>query len=67
MISDDPLWDEIQTATYLNSSPSTLRKQRMRGDGVPFVKLGASVRYVPAIVQKYVAERLRRSTSERRG
>ena len=59
-----PLWDENQTAKFLNSSPSTLRKARMTGNGPPFCKLGASVRYVPSLVEKYVAERVRRSTSE---
>jgi len=65
--SYESLWDDKDAARFLKSSPSTLRKARMTGSGPPWVKLGASVRYVPSLVQEYVAAQARRSTSEQTG
>jgi len=44
----EPLWDESAAAKYLGLSVLTLRKARMTGNGPPYIKLGAAVRYVPS-------------------
>jgi predicted DNA-binding transcriptional regulator AlpA len=63
--TDEDLWDDQQTAQFLNLSPLTLRKARMVGsNGPPFVKLGHAVRYVPSSVRQWCAERAQRSTTE---
>ncbi len=53
-----------QTAAYLKSSTSTLAKQRLRGDGVPYTKLGRNVLYAKRDCDEYLASRRRLSTSE---
>ncbi len=53
-----------QTAAYLKSSISTLAKQRLRGDGVPYSKLGRNVLYAKRDCDEYLASRRRLSTSE---
>lgn len=61
---NEPLWDERDLARYLKSSVPTERKRRMRGDGCPYVKIGASVRYIPAVARQFALEQMRHSTSE---
>jgi len=58
------LWDENELSAKSGIAVSTLQKQRMRGDGIPFVKLGRLVRYRPADCAAFFAERVVRSTSE---
>ena len=53
-----------QTAAYLKSSTSTLAKQRLRGDGVPYTKLGRNVLYAKRDCDEYLASRRRLSTSD---
>lgn len=56
---------------YVGISPSEGAKQRMRGDGPPFAKLGeskqSSVRYRRSDVDAWLAQRMRRSTSDAGG
>ena len=58
------LWTDEQTAQFLNLSPLTLRKARMTGNGPNFQKLGHAVRYDPAEVRRWCAERTQSSTAE---
>lgn len=60
----EPLWDEEETARFIGKSVSTLQKERLRGDGLPFVKLGRSVRYRPEDVHAFIAACVVNSTSE---
>ncbi len=53
-----------QTAAYLKSSTSTLAKQRLRGDGVPYTKLGRNVLYAKRDCDAFLASRRRLSTSD---
>ena len=53
-----------EAAAYLKSSTSTLAKQRLRGDGVPYTKLGRNVLYAKRDCDEYLASRRRLSTSE---
>lgn len=52
-------------AKVLRVSISWLAKQRMRGDGPPFVKFGRSVRYDEGAVRQWIKSCRRLSTSER--
>lgn len=42
----------------------TLQKWRWAGGGIPYYKLGRSVRYKAADIEQYLAERRRVSTSD---
>ncbi len=53
-----------QAAAYLKSSTSTLAKHRLRGDGVPYTKLGRNVLYAKRDCDEYLASRRRLSTSD---
>ncbi len=63
-VPDDALWDDFETAAYLNISPNTLRKWRVQGKGPDHVKMGGSVRYIPEVVRAYVRDQSRKSTSD---
>ncbi len=63
-VPEDALWDDFETAAYLNIHPNTLRRWRVYGKGPPHVKLEGSVRYVPDVVRQYVKEKSRSSTSD---
>ena len=54
-------------AELLSCSPAYLEKLRVTGGGPEFVKLGKAVRYEDEALDRWIAERRRRSTSERRG
>jgi predicted DNA-binding transcriptional regulator AlpA len=54
-----------QAAKLFNLSTSWLAKQRHKGGGPPYVKLGGAVRYRLADLQLWMKARLRLSTSER--
>jgi hypothetical protein len=56
--------DTKQTAKRLNVSPSFLNKARITGDGPPFVKFGAAVRYHLPTAMAWAASLTQRSTSE---
>ena len=58
-----PLWDEQQTAAYRNCAVSSLQKERVRGEGPPFVKMGRLVRYRPEDVRAWIEARVVNSTS----
>ena len=45
---------ETELAKQLNISARTLQAQRLKGDGIPFVKIGRAVRYSAADVAAYL-------------
>lgn len=53
-------------AYYLCVSPAFLERDRWAGARIPFVKIGRAVRYQQSELDKYIAKRTRRSTSELR-
>jgi hypothetical protein len=59
-----PLLDERALAELLDVSVRTLQAERQRGDGIPFIKLGRSVRYDPKVVEQYLRAQTRVSTSQ---
>jgi predicted DNA-binding transcriptional regulator AlpA len=60
----EPLLTVAQVSEITGRSISTLEKDRWEGGGPPYVKMGRLVRYRPADVNDWLAERVRRSTSE---
>jgi predicted DNA-binding transcriptional regulator AlpA len=55
---ENPLLNEVQVAQMLGISKASLRRWRLLGkQGPPFVKIGASVRYVPAAVSAWLRSR----------
>ena len=55
----------IEAARFLNLSKSTLDKLRLTGGGPAYLKLGPRrVVYDPVDLERWAAERRRRSTSE---
>jgi predicted DNA-binding transcriptional regulator AlpA len=59
-----------ETATRTGVAENTLAKWRMRGEGPPFVKLSRGkqghVRYRESDLERWMAERVRASTSDAR-
>lgn len=60
--NDNRLWTPAEAAEVLAVSPCQLSHMRKRGTGPAFVKVGRSVRYVPADVARYITERRRGGT-----
>lgn len=48
----EPLWDDEKCREYLGVSPTTL--WRLRHKGLPYVRVGSEIRYIPASVQAWV-------------
>lgn len=44
-----------QLAAELHVSEASLAQDRYRGDGIPFIKIGARVRYLKADVESFLA------------
>jgi len=49
-----PLFTEKQAARYLKRSVSSLRRDRKRGTGPGFVRIGKSIRYLRSEVDQYI-------------
>jgi hypothetical protein len=62
------LLDEHSAARYLGGnkplSIRTLQRHRLTGDGPPYIKIGAAVRYHRDDLDQYIATQRRLSTSE---
>jgi predicted DNA-binding transcriptional regulator AlpA len=58
------LLDQHAVSEILSLSERTLERLRVSGDGPRFVRLGHSIRYRPADVEAWVADRVVGSTSE---
>ena len=55
MLADEPLWTTEDVALYLRVSEATVRSwQQCRR--LPFVKIGGTVRFVPAEIRQVVAD-----------
>jgi predicted DNA-binding transcriptional regulator AlpA len=59
-----PLLNERQAAELMSLSVRSLQRLRQSGLGPPYVKLpGGSVRYLPAMTERWLAARVVTSTS----
>ena len=59
------LMDARAAATSLGVAPGTLAKWRVTGDGPPFVKLGARVRYDRDDLDRWLDANRHRTTGDR--
>jgi hypothetical protein len=50
----EPLLNEVQVARILGMSIAWLQRGRCKGFGPPYIKIGGSVRYEPAVIRRYV-------------
>jgi hypothetical protein len=64
MDSFPTLLTEKQAAQLLTMSIKTLQAWRCRGHGIPWVKIGRSIRYDKDALQLFVSQQQRRSTSD---
>lgn len=60
----NPLLSQRDAARLLSVSTRTLERWRVEGVSLRFVKLGNSVRYRLEDIERFVASRIRGSTSE---
>jgi hypothetical protein len=56
--------DTRAAADFLGLSPRTLEGLRVKGGGIPFVKIGGAVRYRLATLEAYLQQQERASTSD---
>lgn len=65
---EDELLPSSHVARWLGVSDVWMARDRVRGGGIPYLKLGLKkqsiVRYRRSDVERYIAERTRRSTSD---
>ena len=59
----DKLLSEKEVAPIIGMSTSFLQHDRQRGGGIPFIKIGNSVRYRKSDIDAYLVSNLRRNTS----
>jgi hypothetical protein len=67
VVIPDRFLNEYELADRHQRSVKTVRNDRVRGTGVPFVRIGRSVRYRLSDIVRYEAERLCTSTSSNGG
>jgi AraC-like DNA-binding protein len=58
------LWTEDDLAKALKKSKRTLQAERQRSTGIPFRKLGCSVRHDPKVAEQCLRAQTRVSTSQ---
>jgi predicted DNA-binding transcriptional regulator AlpA len=52
----DPLLNQKQTADILSMSEAWLEQSRFRGTGLPYIKIGKSVRYKLSDIQAWISD-----------
>ena len=62
--NDELLLTPKQAAELLGVSLSWLAKSRLRGDGIPYTKLGRSIRYTLGAIRTFLKLNTRLSTSD---
>jgi predicted DNA-binding transcriptional regulator AlpA len=62
--TNNNLLTESEVAPLIGLSVHWLRRMRWAGGGIPFIKMGAAVRYRLDDVQSYIGARVRKSTSD---
>ena len=62
---EETLLTERELSDLTKKSIRTLQGQHGRGDGIPYIKLGAHVRYRLTDVERYLTAHTKRSTSDK--
>jgi excisionase family DNA binding protein len=65
-MSSETYYTPEEAAEYLRSSPSTLAKLRLYGGGPVFTRIGRVIRYRRSDLDRWMSEKLVRSTSDTR-
>jgi hypothetical protein len=52
---DTELWTSREYAGYRRCSQRTVDRERERGDGCPYVRIGARIYYRPCDVERFIA------------
>ena len=55
----EPTLNEYETSRWIGRSVASLRRDRLLGRGVPFIKCGSLVRYAPAQIRAYLERNVR--------
>jgi hypothetical protein len=63
----DQLYTQAEFAQLRRCSVRTLERERVTGTGCPFVRLSGRVLYRVADIDRYLATKVRTSTSDRGG
>lgn len=64
-IQNHPYYITEKQAASLTSIPvKTLQGMRIKGNGIPFIKIGRSVRYDLATIHKFMQQQTKTSTSQ---
>jgi hypothetical protein len=58
-----PLWSSKEYAAATGRSERTVERERERGDGCPYLRLGRLIFYRPEDVENYIAANLRGANS----
>ncbi len=53
----EALWDTETTAKFIGKSSKSLEADRLKGVGIPYIRLGRAVRYDPAVVRAYLTKK----------
>jgi hypothetical protein len=53
-----------QTAAFISRSVPAMERDRLTGDGIPYVRIGRLVRYQKSTVLAFVQQNMQRSTSQ---
>ena len=56
MLRDEHLWNHVEVARYLNSTPGTIRVMCSKRQ-IPFLKIGRRVRFDPQSIRRWVEEK----------
>ena len=65
-ITFERLVDELEVSRITGRSVNSLRRDRLLGTGISFIKIGALVRYDPQDIRDYIQQNKRRIPSEAR-
>ncbi len=63
-MDNDPLFSTAQASQYVGMARQTLARLRVEGSGPAYFKLGSKVAYRRSTLDAWLAERVRRSTSD---
>ncbi len=64
-MSEETYFTAREAAVYLRTSPSTLAKRRLVGNGPKFCRVGRAIRYRKADLDAFMAATASMSTSDR--
>jgi hypothetical protein len=64
-MNDEQLMTQKELAAWIQRKERTIEADRLRGVGIPFVRIGRAVRYDPRVVREFLRRETWTSTRER--